>query len=363
MKHLLTTFLCTASLNVFACTGILLNAKDHSSVNGRTLEFGMELDLNLTFIPRSHAFHVKTTSGNGMSYTSKYAAVGVTCFDYPALIDGINEKGLSAGVFYFSGYASYSKLTRRNQSKALSPIDFCNWILTQFATLQEVKDALESVIITDSIVATGEVLKHWGNKQLPLHFVVYDKSGKSIVIEPLDGRLKVYDNPIGVITNSPTFDWHMTNLNNYVNLTPFSTATHPFGDIKLHPFGLGSGMVGLPGDFTPPSRFVRAAFFSQNAVPVTTSSAAVDLTFHILNQFDIPKGTVRQKEKNGTEDDYTLITTVKNSRTLEYFYRSYADQRVKFIKLRDFNLNGKSIKSMRIEGVEKKQNVSSHLTE
>ncbi len=361
MKYILGIILLLIPFKAFGCTGILIQATDLSSVNGRTLEFGIPLDVSLSFIPRNYYFDVKTTLGSGMSYTSKYAAIGTSCFDYPALIDGINEKGLSAGVFYFSGYASYSKLTQRNHSKALSPIDFCNWILTQFATLEEVKDALSSVIITESIVVTGEVLKKWGNRQLPLHYIVYDRSGKSIVIEPLLEGLKVYDNPIGVITNSPTFDWHLTNLNNYVNLSPYGTASNPLGEMQLHSLGLGSGMLGLPGDFTPPSRFVRAAFFSKHAVAVASSSNAVDLTFHILNQFDIPKGSVRQKENASVECDYTLMTSVKNAETIEYFYRTYADQRIKFLRLHDFDLNAKLIKNMKIDGTEVKLNVSSHL--
>ena len=335
---------------MFSCTGISIDATDASSVNGRTLEFGMPLDISLSFIPRNTTFNTMTTMGKGMSYTSKYASIGICCFDYPALIDGINEQGLSCGVFYFSGYASYSKVTKRNHKKALSPIDFCNWILTQFATLDEVKNAIKKVIITDAIVATPELLKKWGNRQIPLHYVVYDNTGKSIVIEPLDGELKVYDNPIGVVTNSPTFDWHMTNLNNYVILSPYSSEIQSFGEIKLSPLSLGSGMLGLPGDFTSPSRFVRAAFFSQHAVPVTTSSAAVDLTFHILNQFDVPKGSVRQKANSSIECDYTLMTSVKNSKTLQYFYRTYTDQTIKFIRLHDFDLKGKSIKTMKIDG-------------
>ena len=346
---------------MFSCTGIVINATDSSSVNGRTLEFGMPLDISLSFIPRSTIFNTMTTVGEGLSYTSKYASIGISSFDYPALIDGINEKGLSCGVFYFSGYASYSKVTKRNHKKALSPIDFCNWILTQFATLDEVKNAIKSVIITDSIVVTGEVLKKWGNRQLPLHYIVYDNSGKSIVIEPLEEGLKVYDNPIGVITNSPTFDWHMTNLNNYVNLSPYGSQSQTLGEIKLNPLGLGSGMLGLPGDFTPPSRFVRAAFFSLNATPVGSSQEAVNLTFHILNQFDVPKGSVRQKMNDSIQCDYTLMTSVKNSKTLQYFYRTYDDQTIKFIKLEDFDLNSKSIKTKKIDEVQATSNVSSNL--
>ena len=123
----------------------------------------------------------------------------------------------------------------------------------------------------------------------PVHAVVHDASGKSIVIEYVDGKLNVYDNPLGVITNSPGFDWHMTNLRNYVN---FSFNNHPpiqLGSVKLEPFGQGSGMLGMPGDFTPPSRFVRAVAFSQSVLQPKTGDDAVLTAFHILNNFDIPK--------------------------------------------------------------------------
>lgn len=117
-------------------------------------------------------------------------------------------------------------------------------------------------------------------------------------------------------------------------------------------------MLGLPGDFTPPSRFVRAAFFSAAAIPPKNFQEAVDQTFHILNQFDIPIGTIRQKEQGKTSYDYTLLTTVKNPKTLEYFYRSYGNQAIQFIDLHQFDFNAKVLKTLKIQGKQKKQNVS-----
>ena len=120
--------------------------------------------------------------------------------------------------------------------------------------------------------------------------IVHDASGKSLVIEYVGGKLNLYDDPLGVITNSPGFDWHMTNLRNYVN---FSLDNHPpiqLGSVKLAPFGQGSGMLGMPGDFTPPSRFVRAVAFSQSVLEPKTGDEAVLTAFHILNNFDIPRG-------------------------------------------------------------------------
>lgn len=343
------------AMQTFACTGILVQAKDQSVVNGRTVEFGIELDMSVAVIPRNISFVGKTPMGKGMRYKSKYAALGIYCFEDTVLMDGINEKGLTAAAFYFPGYASYRKVTKENQSKALSPVEFPNWILTQFATIEEVKEALQTVIIAPTI------LEDWGGSPPPMHYIVYDKSGRSIVIEPVDETLKVYENPLGVITNSPTFDWQLTNLNNYINLTPFNVDTSQLRGMKLFSFGQGTGMLGLPGDFTPPSRFVRAAFFSTKAVHSKNAEEAIEQAFHILNQFDIPLGIIRQKEQGQLSYDYTLLTSVKSPNTLEYFYRSYKNQDIQFIDLSQVDYNAKSIKTMKVQGGQKKQDVSSKL--
>ena len=344
------------TLKLLACTGIAMQSLDRAAVNGRTLEFGIDLDTSVAVIPRNIVFTAETPLGNGMSYTSKYGAVGIYCFDKIILMDGLNEKGLSVGAFYFPGYASYAKTTRWNKSKALSPLDFTNWVLTQFATTDEVEKALASVIITDT------VFKDWGGGMPPpMHYIVYDKSGRSIVIEPLEGKLKVYENKIGVITNSPSFDWHLTNLNNYINLTPFNVTKGSIKALALHPFGQGSGMKGLPGDFTPPSRFVRASFFSKSASPAKNSREAVKETFHVLNQFDIPKGVVRGEDQGKTSFDYTMLTSVKDSLTLEYFYRTYNDQAIKSVNLKKFDLDAKEIKTLKTSGEQKIYDVTSTL--
>jgi choloylglycine hydrolase len=356
MKFLTFLFVSIGSIaQLSGCTGILMQAKDLSAVNGRTVEFGIPLDVSLAVIPRNISFTGKTPMGPGMAYQSKYAAVGAYCFEDPVLMDGMNEKGLAAAAFYFPGYAKYAEVTQETRARALSPADFPHWVLTQFATIEEVKEALSSVVIAPTI------LEGWGNEPPPMHYIVYDSSGKSIVIEPIDGDLKVYDNEIGVITNSPSFDWHLTNLNNYINLTPFNAGPRKLGNWNLNPFGQGTGMLGLPGDFSPPSRFVRAAFFLAAALPSKSGDEAVEQAFHLLNQFDIPLGTVRQIEQNKIGYDYTLFTTVKNTKTLEYFYLSYENQTIQFVDLRRFDFNAKEIKRMKIQGNQKKIDVSSQL--
>lgn len=330
--------------SVWACTGMQLKAVDGSFINGRTLEFGMPLDFSIMFVPRNYDFKGTLPDGGaGLPYRSKYAAIGSITFGAPAIVDGINEKGLSIGMFYFPGYAGYTAVTPANAKVALSPIELPNWILTQFATVDEVKQNIQSVVVVPTTPKGWPALP-------PFHYIVYDKSGKSLVIEPVQGKLVTYDNPLGVLTNSPTFDWHMTNLSNYINLTTVNAAPVDVDGVQLHQFGEGSGMHGLPGDFTPPSRFVRASIFSASAIPPANSAAGVLQMFHLLNQFDIPVGSVRSMDGKTMVPDVTLAATVKEPSMLRYYTRTYADQGISMVDLNAFNFDGKELMYIDLKG-------------
>ncbi|MBX3709699.1 MAG: choloylglycine hydrolase family protein [Gammaproteobacteria bacterium] len=338
--------------SIFACTGIQIKAKDGSYINGRTVEFGIPLDIAGLVVPRNYEFRGSLPDGSsGMVYRSKYAVVGASTFGAPAVVDGMNEKGLSAGMFYFPGYASYATLTQENKKMALAPTEFVNWLLTQFASVDEVKQSIKSVVIAPTAP------KGWGGVP-PFHYVVYDKTGKSIAIEPLNGQLVVFDDPIGVITNSPTFDWHLTNLSNYINLSSMNAPSKQIDGYQLKTFGQGSGLRGLPGDFTPPSRFVRAAIYSATAIPAENSQNAVFDMFHILNQFDIPVGAVQSKDGSKIISEFTLATTVKDPQNLKYYIRTYEDQTIKSIDLRSFDLEGKNLMSVSVHGTQPVMDIS-----
>ncbi len=344
MKSILAVLLTVSISMAEACTGLALHAKDGSSVSGRTLEFGIQVDTSVAVIPRGYQFTAATPSGPGMSYKAKYAAVGAIAFDYPALMDGMNEAGLSVGTFYFPGYASYVDTTAENKSRSLSPIDFPNWILTQFSTLDEVVKGIKDVVIAPTVG------KGWGNTPPPFHYVVYDKEGKCLVIEPLKGKLELHENPLGTITNSPTIIWQLTNLRNFINLSPNNVAPIKVAGMTLAPFGQGSGMVGLPGDFTPPSRFVRASIFALTATPSENAQEAVFQIFHILNQFDIPIGIARETVDGVVHTDYTLVTCVRDPNALRYYFKTYEDQTIRMVDLRAFDLQAKEIKKTSTKG-------------
>lgn len=355
MRYLLALLVILVSPKLCACTGIKLVAKDGSIIHGRTLEFGVPLDTSIAVVPRGYRFIGTTTQGVGLAYTTKYAAVGTAVFESLEITDGLNEKGLSVGTFYFPGYAEYAAVNEENRTMALSPLEFPNWVVTQFATVAEVKAALSKVVIAEVPV------KGWGERAPPFHYIVYDKTGNCIVIEPIKGKLVSYENKLGVLTNSPTFDWQVTNLQNYINLKPENAAPLQLNGVKLSSFGQGSGLLGLPGDFSPPSRFVRAALFSSYALPADNAEACVFQVFHILNQFDIPYGAVRPQKRGDGFADYTMATCVRDSQALKYYFKTYDNQGIRVVDLMQFDLNAKIVKTISTAGNETIQDISSEL--
>jgi choloylglycine hydrolase len=338
---------------IHACTGIRLKPKDGSVIFARTLEFADDLLSNVIVIPQEKDY-VGTAPGDrhGISWKSKYGVVGTNAFDIPCIIDGLNEKGLAVGLFYFPGYAKYQVVKDTDFNKALAPWELGVYLLCNCANVKEAVEAANSVKVGDSIQ------KNMGFVP-PAHYILNDASGKCVVLEYVGGELKVHENPLGVMTNSPTFEWHLTNLRNYVNLTVTNVPPVDVSGIKIPGFGQGSGMLGLPGDFTPPSRFIRAVAFSQSALPVATANEGVLQAFHILNQFDIPKGAARGVEGGKEVADYTLWTGASDMMNLRYYFRTFENSRIRMIDLKKVNFNTKDIKTIPMTGKEIIEDVSS----
>jgi choloylglycine hydrolase len=336
------------------CTGIMLNSEDGSLVHGRTAEFGFYIDTTIVVVPRGYKFVGDTPMGQGMEYVSKYAAIGIIAYEDVNLIDGMNEEGLAVGAFYFPSFCGYTPITTNNRHKALSPSDFSNWILSQFSSVSDVQEAIEA----ETVVIVPTLIDGWGEEPPPYHYIVYDKSGACIVIEPLNGKLVVYENPIGVITNSPTFDWQMINLRNYVALDPRNVPPINIDGFTIKQIGQGSGMLGLPGDFTPPSRFVRATVFCATSIPEKNAEKSIIQAFHILNNFDIPVGVAREQYNGKLLTDYTMLTVARDPGSLRYYYKSYDDQTIRFVDLSDFDLNANSIKMLSTESVQPMVNMT-----
>ena len=331
-----------------ACTGIRLIAADGTVVHARTLEFAVDLHSDVIVSPRGFPRVGLTPDGkDGLTWKAKYASVGANGVGLPVIIDGLNEAGLAAGLFYFPTTAGYMAYEPAEAGKTIAPWQLTSWVLDNFASIDEVKAKIGSIVVAPT------VLKRWGFTP-PVHMVVHDASGKSIVVEYVGGKLNVYDNPLGIITNSPGFDWQMTNLN-YVNFSLDNRPPVQLGPVKLEPFGQGSGMLGLPGDFTPPSRFVRAAAFSQSVLEPKTGEDAVLTAFHVLNNFDIPKGSARdpQKDEHGNIlADYTLWTSANDLKAKRFYFRTYEDSRIRMVDLTKMNLDAKDIVTFSMHGEE-----------
>ena len=329
-----------------ACTGIRIKPRDGSVIVARTLEFATNTQSEIVVIPRATQL-VGTAPGNqpGLHWTSKYAIVGANLFGLPAVLDGMNEKGLAAASFYFPGYAVYPETKKDDIGRTIAPWEVPLYLLSHCADVREAIQAVRSVHV-------GNVFLKYMDQVPPLHILVSDAGGRSVVLEYVKGGLKIHENPFGVLTNSPTFDWHMTNLGNYINLSDQNVSPKDVAGVQINSLGQGSGMLGLPGDFTPPSRFVQAVAFSQSVLPVTTAREGVLQAFHILNQFDIPKGSARSVEDGRVTADYTQWTSASDLTNHRYYFRTYENSRIRMIDMSQLNLDAKAIQTISMAGPE-----------
>ena len=329
-----------------ACTGIAIKPTDGSVIGARTLEFAQDLQSEIIVVPRQKEF-VGTAPGDkpGLKWKTKYGSVGANAFKLPIILDGLNEKGLYVGIFYMPGYAQYQKVSPADQGKALAPWELPTYLLGTCTSVKEAVAATQTLLV-------GEVVQKDFGSVPGVHYVIRDAQGQCVVLEYINGELKVHENPFGVITNAPTFDWHVTNLRNYVNMTVNNVPPVDIKGIKLAGFGQGTGMLGLPGDFTPPSRFVRAVAFSMSAMPVKTAREGVLQAFHILNQFDIPKGAARGTEDGKRVADYTQWTSAADLSNARYYFNTYDSRRIRMIDLKKAELDAKDIKTISMAGDE-----------
>ena len=314
-----------------ACTGLTLKAKDGAVVFGRTLEWGsFDLHSRVVIVPRGHVFKALTPDGNtGRTWTATYGAVGLDAIEKDFIVDGMNEKGLSVNVFYHPGYAEYPAYDATKASASVSSLDVCQYLLTTCATVEEARKAIAAVRVIGVVDPAIGIAP-------PVHLIVTEPSGKAIVIEFVKAEVQIYDAPLGVITNAPAYDWHITNLRNYVNLSPVALPSKRIEDLNFAPLGGGTGMIGLPGDFTPPSRFVRAVAFAKTARPTATGEETMYELFRILDNFNVPLGAAEGEGESKIKGlrSSTLWTTAYDTKNLVMQYHTMHNRRVRQIDLK-----------------------------
>lgn len=349
----LALFMAVNAQDILACTGIFLKSQKNEYLVSRTMEWGtFSLPSKLAVVPQGMAMKSDLADGvKGKRWNSKYGLVGISLSENLMIGEGINEAGLSLGVFYFPGYASYKPFSPSESANGISILDLGNYLLSQFSTVDEVKKGLTEVSV---VPVEWDAIK----SVPPVHWRVADKNGKVIVIEIVDnGKMNIYDSETGVVTNSPTYDWHMTNLRNYVNLHPAPASEKEImGVVKLAPFGVGSGFLGIPGDFTPPSRFVRATAYCATVPPMADAYKAMSQSFVIMDNFNIPIGSVYPAHKAPDLPSSTQWTSVSDVTNLDFYYTTYYNRQIRKVDLKQIDFSKVKYQMMPLDKTEK-QNI------
>ncbi len=307
------------------CTAITYHTQNHYF--GRNLDFEHSFGESVAVTPRNHSF----TFQCGRTVNSHPAIIGMAVVDgnYPLYFDATNEDGLSMAGLYFPGNAVY--LQPWEGMYNIAPYEFIPWVLCQCKTVNEAKTLLSKTNLVD-IPYSEEY------PQSPLHWFIADKDS-AITVEPGADGLAVFDNPIGVLTNNPPFPYHMHNLTNYLNVTSDEPISRFAPNYKLTAYSRGMGGMGLPGDLSSSSRFVRAAFTKLNSVSDNSEAASVTQFFHILGSVAQQRGCV----KVGKGYERTIYSSCCNTDEGIYYYTTYENPQISAVYLKNADYTGNKI--------------------
>lgn len=302
------------------CTAITFTTKDHY--------FGRNLDLDhcyreaVTVMPRNYPLKFR----HAPELTKHYAMIGIATVDqnYPLYYDATNEHGLSMAGLNFPEHAVYQPLNEGAVN--IAPFEFISWVLSQCKDVSEALARIRSANIANITYSDAFPLT-------PLHWILADKQ-RSVVLEPMQDGLHLYDNSTGVLTNSPPFHFHAENLRQYLNLTRDQPENRFSKHLKLTPFSFGVGAFGLPGDLSSASRFIRAAFTKLNCVCQSDESASVNQFFHILDSVAQTKGCARV----GDGWEFTVYSSCCNTEKGLFYYKTYENSQITCIKLHNCDL-------------------------
>ena len=346
MVVLSVAFIMAQAQPAATCTEFILKVQDGGFIIGRSLEFGWNPGYQAVVHPRGEQCSSDAPGGKpGVRWTSKYGYLAVESFGNAS--DGLNEAGLSVGALYLPGYTKYQdEAAAKHPAKALAILDFCSWMLGNFETAAQVKEAVQKIFVW------GKPFKEAEGMVFPLHISVYDATGNGIVIEWVKEGLRIYDHAeLGVLTNSPPFDWHLINIRNYLNIRAAEVPPVKMGNTVLAPPSQGSGGRGLPGDWTSPSRLVHIWFMQRYAKPAETAAAGVNLAAHLLNAVDIPLGAIRPADNTFKESDYTQWIAIKDLKNIVFYFRTYENLMLRAIDLKKLDMKpGAPKKAMPMQG-------------
>lgn len=305
------------------CTALAYKTKDFYF--GRNMDYEYSYQESITVTPRNYPFHFSRTG----SMPKHYALIGMAYVvgDYPLYYDAVNEKGLGMAGLNFPGNAFY--MPEEEGKDNVASFEFIPWILGQCKDLGEAEKLLERVHLAD-ISFSPEL------PPSPLHWMIADKNG-SIVVEQTEDGLKIYENPVGILTNNPVFDQQMFNLNNYMGLSASSPENHFSDDLELSVYSRGMGALGLPGDLSSASRFVKAAFTKMNSISGSSESESISQFFHILASVAQQRGCVQVADE---KYEITIYSCCCNADKGIYYYTTYENSQITAVDMHRENLEG-----------------------
>lgn len=308
------------------CTAATYTTKDFYF--GRTLDYERSYGEEVTITPRRYPLRFRHTEGS----ESHYAIIGMACVadGYPLYYDAVNEKGLCMAGLRFAGNAVYGKVVHGRENVAV--FEFIPWLLGRCASLAEARERLGRVKLTDTPFSAAL-------PPTPLHWMIADRGG-AITVEAVADGLRVYDNPVGVLTNNPPFPEQLSRLNDYMKLSPRDPVNTFSRELTLTRYSRGMGALGLPGDLSSASRFVRAAFVRANSRSEDTEEASVSQFFHILGAVEQPRGCCVLQE--GVYE-FTLYTSCCNADRGIYYYTTYDNRCITAVELHREQLDGTSL--------------------
>ena len=308
------------------CTAATYKTKDFYF--GRTLDYEFSYGEEITITPRNYPFHFRQKGDINMHY----AIIGMAHVieDCPLYYDAINERGLGMAGLNFVGNAFYRESVEGKDN--IAQFEFISWLLCQCATVKEARSLVEKINLLNTPF----------NDKLPvaqLHWIISDRE-ESITVESLKEGIKIYDNPVGVLTNNPPFDKQMFALNNYMSLSVKSPENNFAKGLHLDVYSRGMGAIGLPGDLSSQSRFVRVAFVKMNSISGDGEKESVSQFFHILNSVDQQRGCC---ELDDGKYEITIFTSCCNADKGIYYYTTYDNHQISAVDMHKENLDGREL--------------------
>ena len=308
------------------CTAISFTTKDHYF--GRNLDLEYSYIETVTITPRNYPLIFRKKE----SLNTHYAMIGIAYVHngYPLYYDATNEMGLSMAGLNFPRNADYKPEMLEKDN--ITPFEFIPWILGQCSTVKDAKVLLDKINLLE---------EHYNNKLplSPLHWMISDRES-SITVESVKDGLKIYENPVGVLTNNPTFDMQLFHLNNYMNLSPQKPENCFSDKVKLERYSNGMGALGMPGDWSSQSRFVKTAFTKLNSVCGTSEEESVSQFFHILGSVEHQRGCV---DMGNNLYEITLYSSCCNTDKGIYYYRTYENSQITAVDMFRENLDGEKV--------------------